>query len=92
MDFHLLQTSLPVPTLWTCWIQQTNWDQDHGWHAYVIMTAVLLVAAFVRKAVVVSCWHDRAGHQPTQPSVRSIDTAANGPRASYAGPIASIFM
>jgi len=45
MDFHLLQTSLLVPTLRTCWIQQTNWDQDHGWHAYVIMTAVLLVAA-----------------------------------------------
>jgi len=44
-DFRLLQTSLPVPTLWRGWTKQTNWDYDHGRHAYVIATAVSLIAA-----------------------------------------------
>jgi len=35
----------PVPTQWRCWIQQTDSDHDHGWRAYVIMTAISLTAA-----------------------------------------------
>jgi len=45
MEFHLLQTTLPVPTLQTHWIQWTIWDNDHGQRTYVIVTAVLLIAA-----------------------------------------------
>jgi len=30
MDFH--------------WTQQTNWDHDQGWCAYVIVTDILLIA------------------------------------------------
>jgi len=43
-DFRLLQTSLPVPTLRTRWMQQANLGHDHSQRAYVIMTAVLLTA------------------------------------------------
>jgi len=35
MDFRLLQTSFTIPTLRTHWIQQTNWDHDHG---YCVLT------------------------------------------------------
>jgi len=45
MDFRLWQTSFPVPARWTCWIRDTNWDHHHGWHAYVIVTAILPIAA-----------------------------------------------
>jgi len=73
-DFRLLQTSFLVPTLWTSWIQQTNWDHDHGQHAYVFTTAVVLTAGCVDYVTA-----NRTVYKPTQPSARSIDIVVKFP-------------
>jgi len=44
MEFHLLQTSFPVANT-TNTLDTTDWDHNHVRHAYIIVTAVSLMAA-----------------------------------------------